>query len=130
MWASLGLGSSGRLQQGLRKYGRTGIVTYLGLSSCVTAGVWRCALVACVLVVQRQRERMQGAKQSTLAPHGAPACVEDSGGHGWALITWPQGVLKRGSLSAPSHAPAAVSSCMMHAAAPVLCPVALPCALA
>jgi hypothetical protein len=37
MWGSLGL-NSGRLKDGLKKYGRTGIVTYLGLSSMFTTG--------------------------------------------------------------------------------------------
>jgi hypothetical protein len=37
MWGSLGL-NSGRLKEGLKKYGRTGIFTYLGLSTMVTTG--------------------------------------------------------------------------------------------
>lgn len=37
MWGSLGLNSS-RLREGLKKYGRAGIVTYLGLSTMVTSG--------------------------------------------------------------------------------------------
>ncbi|KAF8065818.1 tun [Scenedesmus sp. PABB004] len=39
MWGSIGLNSQ-RLRNGLKKYGRSGIVTYLGLSSCVTAGFY------------------------------------------------------------------------------------------
>ena len=30
--------SFSQLKQGLKKYGRTGVVTYLALSTCVTAG--------------------------------------------------------------------------------------------
>lgn len=39
MWGSLGLNSS-RLRDGLKKYGRTGIFTYLGLSTMVTTGFY------------------------------------------------------------------------------------------
>lgn len=39
MWGSLGLNSS-RLKDGLKKYGRTGIFTYLGLSTMVTTGFY------------------------------------------------------------------------------------------
>lgn len=38
MWASLGLNTE-TLKKGLKKYGRTGLVTYLGLSTLVTTGV-------------------------------------------------------------------------------------------
>eukprot|EP00878_Enallax_costatus_P008259 GHUV01008635.1.p1 GENE.GHUV01008635.1~~GHUV01008635.1.p1 ORF type:complete len:123 (+),score=8.34 GHUV01008635.1:191-559(+) len=39
MWGSLGLNTE-TLKKGLRKYGRTGIITYLGLSTMVTTGFY------------------------------------------------------------------------------------------
>jgi hypothetical protein len=37
MWGSVGLNTQ-TLKNGLKKYGRSGIITYLGLSSMVTTG--------------------------------------------------------------------------------------------
>ncbi|KAF6254219.1 hypothetical protein COO60DRAFT_1542479 [Scenedesmus sp. NREL 46B-D3] len=39
MWGSVGLNTQ-TLKNGLKKYGRSGIVTYLGLSSLVTTGFY------------------------------------------------------------------------------------------
>ena len=54
MWGSLGM-NSGKMKELVKKYGRTGLVTYLSLSTMVTTGargvVVFCAAAACAVCV-------------------------------------------------------------------------------